>query len=251
MRSNKLNGLLILMAALVFVLQGCGNRIEIPPDALSEGTPKEHAPKVSEFILGPGDRLEIIVYRHDDLARDVWIDPSGKIMYPLTGDIHATGLSIFQLRDKIREGLSRYVVDPQVSIGILSIQSQKIIVLGEVRSPGYFPVEISMTVLEAIARAGGASADAEQESVLLIRGGLESPELRLLNIERVLKRGDLSDNIMLQGGDIIYVPRAVIADVSRFFGYLSAIISPIVDAERAYLLGDEIRTGEPRSFRTR
>lgn len=250
MRSNKLNVLLILMAALVFVLQGC-EPMKIPADALSEGTPKEHAPKVSEFILGPGDRLEIMVYRHDDLARDVWIDPSGKIMYPLTGDIHATGLSIFQLRDKIREGLSRYVVDPQVSIGILSIQSQKIIILGEVRSPGYFPVEISMTVLEAIARAGGASADAEQESVLLIRGGLENPELRLLNIERVLKRGDLSDNIMLQGGDIIYVPRAVIADVSRFFGYLSAIISPIVEGERAYLLGDEILSGERASVRTR
>lgn len=250
MRLNKLNGLLILMAALVFVLQGC-EPMKIPAEALSEAIPNEHAPRVSEFILGPGDRLEITVYRHADLTRDVWIGPSGKIMYPWAGDIQASGLSIFQLRDRIHDGLSKYIVDPQVSVDILSIQSQKIIVLGEVRTPGFFPAEISMSVLEAIARAGGASADAEQRSVLLIRGGLENPELRLLNIERVLKKGDLSDNIMLQGGDIIYMPRAVIADVSRFFGYLSTIISPIVDAERAYLLGDEIRTGEPTSVRIR
>jgi polysaccharide export outer membrane protein len=239
------------MAASAFVLQGCGSPIEISPDALSEGSPKEHAPKVSEFILGPGDRLEITVYRHDDLTRTVWIEPSGKIMYPWAGDIQAAGLSIFQLRDRIHDGLSRYIVDPQVSVGILSIQSQKIIVLGEVRAPGFFPADTPMSVLEAIARAGGTSLDAEQRSVLLIRGGLGSPELRLLNIEGVLKKGDLSDNIMLQGGDIIYMPRTVIADVSRFFGYLSSIISPIVDAERAYLLGDEIRTGEPVSVRTR
>jgi len=244
---NRLNVLLILPVFLVCFVQGCDSTKLSSEDPQFKVTPQERAPRVSELILGPGDRLEISVYRHDDLNREVWIDPSGKIMYPLAGDIHVTGLSTFSLRDKIREGLARYIVDPQVTVKILSIESQKIIVLGEVRSPGFFPSETSMNVIEAIARAGGASGDANQKTVMLIRGGMENPDLRLLNIDKAFREGNLSDNIMLQGGDIVYMPRTKIADVSKFFGYLYTIIQPIVVGERGYLLGDEILSGSTNS----
>jgi polysaccharide export outer membrane protein len=172
-------------------------------------------------------------------------------MCPLAGDVQASGLSIFQVRDSIRDGLSRYIVNPQVSVSILSAQSQKIIVLGEVRSPGFFPSDMPMSLVEVVARAGGVTADAEQRNVLLIRGGMENPDVKVLNLEKVLKTGDLTENVVVRGGDIVYMPRSTIADVSKFFGYLSTIISPIVEGERAYLLGDEIRTGERGSVRTR
>ncbi|MHC4259025.1 MAG: polysaccharide biosynthesis/export family protein [Planctomycetota bacterium] len=240
------------MAIVFFVLSGCG------PSVTDHGTGRgselgnmENVPTVSEFILGPGDELRISVYRHDDLTQEVRIGPSGKIMCPLAGDVQASGLSIFQVRDSIRDGLSRYIVNPQVSVSILSAQSQKIIVLGEVRSPGFFPSDMPMSLVEVVARAGGVTADAEQRNVLLIRGGMENPDVKVLNLEKVLKTGDLTENVVVRGGDIVYMPRSTIADVSKFFGYLSTIISPIVEGERAYLLGDEIRTGERGSVRTR
>ncbi|MFB0533202.1 MAG: polysaccharide biosynthesis/export family protein [Desulfatiglandales bacterium] len=261
MQSNKSKSLPILMAIFLLMLQGCSSfratsqtegqdakeqsasAEEINKEA-KEKIGRENAPRVSELILGPGDQLEIMVYRNDNLTREVRIDPSGKIMYPLTGDIHAADLSVFQLRDEIRDGLSKYIIDPQITIRIISIQSQKIIVLGEVQKPGFFQAETSPTALEAISQAGGFTDDAKRKSALLIRGGMENPELRVLNLEKALEAGDLTQNIVLKGGDIIYIPRTTISDVSRFFAYLSDIISPIVSSEAAYLLGREIVSGE-------
>ncbi len=95
--------------------------------------------EVSEYILGYGDELDISVYRHDDMTRKVRILPDGKIQYPLVGEISAQGLSVNQLRDKLREGLLKYFVDPQISVAVTSIGSQKFFVLGEVNKPGVYP----------------------------------------------------------------------------------------------------------------
>src|SRR3990172_12159106 len=203
------------MQAVIFfisltILFGCSTANTISKDSLGQAKEQsvveekgaeggqENEAKITEFILGPGDRLEIAVYRNDDLKRTIQIDPSGKIMYPLVGDIQAGGLSIFQLRDKVRDGLVKYVVDPQVTVGVVTVQSQKVIVLGEVKSPGFFQAESSITALEAISRAGGFALDGKKKSVLLIRGGLKKPELMNLNLDKALKEGDLTQNIALQ-----------------------------------------------------
>lgn len=214
--------------------------IESDDRKTAEGAEKEKTPKISEFILGPGDSIEIAVYRNDDLTRTVRIDPSGKIIYPLIGDIQAAGTSIFQLRDKIREGLLKYIVDPNVYVGIVSIQNQKVIVLGEVRNPGFFQIETSLNVLEAISKAGGITLDGKLKSVLLIRGGMKKPELVTLNLANIFEKGDFTQNVMLQRGDIIYVPRSFIADVDRFFAHLSTIVSPLLSLETGYFIGQQI-----------
>lgn len=199
--------------------------------------------KITEFILGPGDRVEIIVYRNDDLRRTIQIDTSGKITYPMVGDIQAAGLSIFQLRDKIRDGLSKYIINPQVSVGVTAVQSQKVIVLGEVKNPGLFSLDIPMTTLDVISKAGGFTTDAKQKSILLIRGGLEKPELITLNIDKFFNDYDMTQNVHLRNGDILYVPTTFIADVVRFFNQLYSIIRPMVQVENAYWLGKQIEGG--------
>jgi polysaccharide export outer membrane protein len=233
-----------LIIIYCFLLNACATTTttsKVSEEAVSpttEETLKEV--KVREFILGPGDEIEIIVYRHDDLKRKVQIDTSGKITYPLIGDIQAGGISIFQLRDKIQNKLSKYLIDPQVSVDVISVQSQKVIVLGEVKNPGFFTFDNSMNIVEAISKSGGFTLDAKQKSILLIRGGLDKPELFTLDLKRALHKGDLSQNLDLQGSDIIYVPATYIANVSRYFDHLSKIISPIVAAETGYFIGQRI-----------
>lgn len=230
-----------LVPTVVFAvfLQGCAT-IRTASRLNLEQTVDEEAPRISEFVLGVGDRIEIVVYRADDLRRVIQIDHSGKIMYPLVGDIQAAGLNLFQLRDKIYERLSAHIIDPQISIAVLSTQSQKIIVLGEVRNPGFFQAESPMTVIEAVSRAGGFTANGKQESVLLIKGGMKNPKLVRLDIKTALRKGDLTQNLILQRGDIVYVPRTFISNVDRFFTHLATIISPLVNLETGYFIGQQI-----------
>jgi polysaccharide export outer membrane protein len=234
----------ILVSALwcLFIAQGCSTYKSpaVPLDQFQAESP----PRMTEFILGPGDKLDISVYNNDDLKTSAQIDLSGKFIFPLVGDVQAAGLSIFQLRDKIRDGLKKYIIDPQVTIGISTSQSQKVIVLGEVKSPGYFQADSGMTALEAVSRAGGISVDGKMESVLLIRGGLEKPQLTVLNLERTLKEADLSQNVSLQRGDILYVPRTFISDVDRFFGHVSTILTPFVQLETGIFLYKNLTQGK-------
>jgi polysaccharide export outer membrane protein len=207
----------------------------------SDEVPKEI--KVNEFILGPGDKIEVLVYRNADLQRTIQIESSGKITYPLVGDIQAGGISIFQLRDKIKDGLSKYIIDPEVSVGVVAVLSQKVVVLGEVNNPGLFTLDISLTSIEALSKAGGFTINAKKKNVLLIRGGLKKPELIVLNIDKFFEEHDPIQNIALKNGDIIYVPATFIENVARFFDHLSRIISPIISGESGYYIGKQIIQG--------
>lgn len=238
--------LLVTVTLYVIILTACSTinatsqvREETVPSISDES---QQEIKLNEYILGPGDKIEIMVYRHDDLKVITQIDSSGKITYPLLGDINVSGLSIFQLRDNIRNGLSYYVVDPQVSVSVLGVQSQKVYVVGEVMRPGVFNLDIPKNVLEAISSAGGFTHDAKDESVIIIRGDKEKPRLIKLNLESALEDGNISQNIQLQKGDIVYVPSTFIADVSRFSQYLSNILRPILMFEQGIILGYDVNS---------
>lgn len=127
--------------------------------------------KMKEFVLGPDDKMDIEVYRHDVLKRTIQIGHSGRIAYPLVGKIRAGGLTVPQLRDRIRAGLAKYIVDPRVFISISSVRSQSVVVLGEAKSPGLFNLDVLLTSLQPLVMAGGFSGGAKLETILLVRGG--------------------------------------------------------------------------------
>jgi polysaccharide biosynthesis/export protein len=195
---------------------------------------------VSEFTLGPGDKVNINVWRHNDLNKEVRVDMNGNIYYSFVGDIQVSGMSINQLRDDLKTRLSKYYVEPVVDIEVTSIQSQKVFVLGEVSHPGIFFMDKEMSVLEAVAKSGGFTHDAKQENVLIIRGDKTAPELIKLDLEAAVKKGALNQNISLLKGDIVYVPPIYIADVSRYFRHLDTILRPILLLEQAIVLEPRI-----------
>ncbi len=149
------------------------------------------------YKLGSGDRLKIAVFRHDDLSGEFSIDGAGNFAMPLIGGVHAAGLTTNELetvlQDKLKDG---YLVDPQVSIEVLNYRP--FYILGEVQRPGSYPYVNGMTVLNAVALAGGFTYRAKQSNFLLQRGG------------STVQGTDV-------GGDAALLPGDVITVQERFF----------------------------------
>ena len=234
-RSTKLRDC-VLMSILPIII-GCASA---GPDLKVYSTEEIKPVSVSEFILGPGDVIAINVWRYDDLNYKLQVDPYGRIYYPFVGDIEATGKSVITIREAIVKGLSEYFVNPVVNVSVVSIQSQKVFVLGEVSNPGILSMDRPMTVLEAIAHSGGFTRDAKKENVLIVRSSKSPAQLYKLDIASSIDDGDMQQNIALQNGDIIIVPALIMADVARYARYISDILSPIIQIETGIVLGDDV-----------
>ncbi|MBI4715766.1 MAG: polysaccharide biosynthesis/export family protein [Nitrospirae bacterium] len=210
--------------------------------------------KYQGFALLPGDEIAIAVYRNEELNRRFIIPPDGRFFYPLVGEVDTRDKSNNQLREVITTRLSQYLRDPQVSVDIVAYArpktiadpqvtvevvafgGQKVFVLGEVNRPGVFTVGGGINLVEAISKAGGFTLDAQQGSLLVVTGGMQDPAPKLYDLKKFLKGGDLTQNIPLHGGDIVYVPPSVIANVDRFFRHFATIITPIVTLETGIVL---------------
>jgi polysaccharide export outer membrane protein len=232
-----------VLALLMAFFQGCAltaaDKRDGTPEILktdAEGMQDFPPMKISDCVLGVGDSIEILVYRHDDLGKKVKIDVSGKIMFPLIGDIQAAGVGIYQLRDGLQSALAKYIVSPQVTISITSVQSQKVMILGEVKNPGILTLDSQLRVIEAITKVGGMTDNAKLANVLLIRNRNNKTVLASLDLKKAFKEGDLTGNVNLEGGDIIYLPAVTISDVSWYFEHLDRIISPITRLQAGIVL---------------
>jgi polysaccharide export outer membrane protein len=180
-----------------------------------------------EYVIGESDTLHISVWKNKDLDQDVIVRPDGKISFPLIGDVQAAGLSITQLDKEITERLREYIRYPEVSISIKKIGGKRVVVLGQVENPGVYSVTGTERILEAIGLAGGFTEDAVASSVVLIRGGYESPQAKRINLTRAINRGDMRLNVTLESEDVVFVPKKFIANVNYF---LDQILDPIYKA---------------------
>ena len=127
----------------------------------------------------------------------------GTIYFPFVGRVRAAGKTPGQLRDQLTSGLAPYVKNPQVDVRVLAYRSQKVQVTGDVKTPGPLAIsDVPLTLVDAITRSGGATDTADINRVDLTRGG----KRYVLNADRLLQKGDTSQNVMLQDGDIVNVP---------------------------------------------
>lgn len=146
------------------------------------------------YLLGSGDRLRVSVYNEPDLSGEFEVDGSGSVSLPLVGDMPASGLSLRQFEQRLTKLLADgYLIDPRVSVEVLNYRP--FYILGEVKSPGKYPYVSGITVLNAVAMAGGYSHRARQDRAEIVRGG---------NPEDTLKNAPVTT--MVLPGDIIRVP---------------------------------------------
>ena len=159
------------------------------------------------FVIGNDDVLVINVWKEPDISRSVPVRSDGKISLPLVGEVQAAGQTPLKLEQDIAARLKNYVSEPEVTVIVQQINSQKFNILGQVNRPGTYPIANSATVLDAIALAGGFSDFAKQKSIYVLRQNADGTQSRLpFNYKEVVKGQNLAQNIKLQPRDTIVVP---------------------------------------------
>ncbi|MDR4509906.1 MAG: polysaccharide biosynthesis/export family protein [Candidatus Brocadiaceae bacterium] len=231
----------VIICVVLPITCGCAKH-ELKDDTSAmfteEGIEEIKPVKLSDYKLGPGDVLEISVWRQEDLSKSVKVDPYGRIVYPLIGEMEVKGSTVSELYRLLKEGLSKYYVDPKIAISMISIESHKVYVFGEVGKPGVVHIDSPIGVIEAISQSGGFTHDARKNSVVVVKS--EENRYVRLNMNEILKRGKIEQNIQLAAGDIIYVPATYIANISRFGNYLRDVFAPALMFEETIILGDRV-----------
>lgn len=160
-----------------------------------------------EYLIGPEDVVEVMVWKNADLSRTTSVRPDGKISLPLVGDVQAAGLTVEQLRVSIAEKLQSYYKEPpQISVILQQINSYAIYVLGEVRSPGKYVVKTDTTFLQAVTLAGGFTEFASKNRIVVRRRAGESLQESSLGIKYTDVIAGRQRNILLRPGDTIVIP---------------------------------------------
>jgi protein involved in polysaccharide export with SLBB domain len=212
-----------------------------------------------EYILGPQDLLIVSVYptyvsmpqltatgtsltqmsttgiqQTYTIGGNVRVDADGDINLYLAGRIHVTGMTPSMLETELEKRYSDYIINPDVVVTVEKPMNARYIICGEVRAPGVFVVDRDISILEAIVSAGGFLSTGLRYDVKVIRGGLENPELISCNLDEVMKEGNLKDNIKIQPGDIIFVPKTLLTRLNQVIEDLRPALSTIITGGNIY-----------------
>jgi polysaccharide export outer membrane protein len=160
----------------------------------------------NSFVIGANDVLAINVWKEPDISRSVPVRSDGKISLPLAGEVQAAGLTPLKLEHDIAGKLQSFISEPEVTVIVQQINSQKFNILGMVSRPGSYSLTNSSTVLDAIAVAGGFRDFAKQKSIYILRQNTNGTERMPFNYKDVIKGKNVSQNIKLQANDTIVVP---------------------------------------------
>ncbi len=159
----------------------------------------------SEYRLGPEDVIEVFVWKEPELSSTVVVRPDGNVSLPLIGELEAAGRTATYLQAEIAKRLKQFVSEPVVNVMVKEINSPKISVLGQVRKPDVYSIKRRITVLEAIALAGGFTDFAKRNRVYVLRNGQANGQQRRIRVDlkNAVKEG--TGMLYLEPSDTIYV----------------------------------------------
>lgn len=174
--------------------------------AFGESLPETRAPAAREYLIGPGDVLGIEVWKDPGLTRTVVVLPDGRIVFPLIGEFPAAGKTVETLKSEIAERLKLYVPDTVLTLEVKQVGSLFVYVLGRINNPGRLQLSSNVTVLQALATAGGLNPYAKHGQIKVFRQ--EGTQTKVLNFDYddVTSGARMTDNIELMRGDVIFVP---------------------------------------------
>ena len=196
---------LTVLVAVLVVSSGCpqlsdNDYINIPVDTKSIR---------NSVTLGPGDVFEVRVYGEKDLSGQFRVSSEGTIQFALLGAVEVMNLSPTEIATTLQDGLrDGYLCDPYVTVTIKEYNSKKVFVLGQVNKPGTFPFDRDMNIIQAITLAGGFTATARRNNVIVTR--VEDSEEKRVRVPVDKVSEGLAPNFPLQPGDIVFVPETVL-----------------------------------------
>ena len=198
----------LLAAAIPAQAQQDDNKKQRPDAnaAAAQAAPKKSATDDPNYVIGPQDVLDISVWKEPELTHAVPVRPDGKISMPLLNDVQAAGRTPLQLAADITAGLKKFVTDPQVTVIVSTINSQRVFILGEVNRAGAYPLLPNMTVLQALSSAGGFTIYANLKKIYVLRVEEGKQVKHPFNYKDVLAGKAADQNILVKAGDTIVVP---------------------------------------------
>jgi polysaccharide export outer membrane protein len=193
----------LAVVAIVGLLVACG------PKVPNYDYSKEPNPRLSEYVVGVDDGLNINVWKNDQLSTSVVVRPDGTITMPLIGDLVAIGKTPSQLREEIGKRLTEYVKldSSEITVAVTQVNSYRITVSGEVVRPGMVQSRQYLTVAEAIAQAGGFTRFAERDKIRILRRNKKGEIRRIPIVYKFIENGSHPEmNLVLLAGDSLHVP---------------------------------------------
>jgi len=191
------------LVALMLFAGGCGTTYPpLPPGGQVD----------APYLIGPGDTVNIVVWRNPELSMTIPVRPDGMISTPLVEDLPASGKTATQLARDIEKALAKYVQTPVVTVVLTSFvgpYGQQVRVIGEAAKPQALAYRNNMTLLDVMIAVGGITdfADGNNASILRTSGGRSQQfGVRLIDL---LKRGDLSANVAMHPGDVLIIPQSL------------------------------------------
>jgi polysaccharide export outer membrane protein len=176
-----------------------------PGDFPPEGTTGEPSTSPEDYRIGPEDQIRISVWDNRDLTQEVVVRPDGKISLPLVQDVVAEGLTAPELAADLSRRLSAFLKEPQVSVILLQVNAPKVYIIGAVARPGTYPLRGSMTVLQALALAGGMTPFADTGAIRIVRTSGGKQKMRKVSYSQMIG-AEGKGNYLLKPGDTIVVP---------------------------------------------
>ncbi len=177
-----------------------------PPSTQAAAPALPEVPVAADYVIGPQDVLGVVFWREPELSGDVTVRPDGRITLPVIGELQAAGLHPNALQGQILAAAGKYLADANVAVVVRAINSRKIFITGRVTTPGSHPLTGPLTVMQAIALAGGLTEYADSKNITVLRSqNGESRTLRF-NYKDVVKGKNLQQNVQLLPGDTVVVP---------------------------------------------
>ena len=198
--------LILLSLALPIGAQESATKPQAHDAPAASDAVKKPATADPNYVIGSEDVLDVSVWKEPDLSRTVPVRPDGKISLPLLNDVQAAGLTPLQLAAAITTSLNKFVTNPQVTVIISQINSQRFYLLGEVTRPGAYSLIPGMTVLQALSNAGGFTPYANSKKIYLLREENGKQQKLSFNYKDVIAGKRTEQNIVLKTGDTIIVP---------------------------------------------
>ncbi len=215
----------LILAALIGLVMGCGSK---PQPSLNFPTTNEiKLPERPSYRIAVGDLLSIKFFYYPNYNINVYVRPDGIVTIPLLGEVKAEGMKPSELEAIIRAKYSEVIAEPEVSVIVSEFAEQRVFVFGEVKSPGAVTYLGSMTIIDAIANAGGALPSGRLSSVILMRRMEDGKYVgQRINVDEILG-SENPDNVYLMPRDIVYVPMTAIAKVDKFVEQFFHRITPV------------------------